>query len=157
MNLPERIADLDDLRNRLDAMTPEERGRAYVTMQACDRAYREWKAMFTEAFIESVEVHGEPLVETIDGLKRVYVAADRRTTCNNVKETSRTILEQHGPDVLADCLGSNALKPGACKAVLGEAWGEHFTVSEVLEIKEGSARKRIGIARDAMEDDDGDE
>lgn len=156
-SLPSRILDVTDLRNRLDAMTHEERGRAYTAMQDCDRAYREWKAMFTEAMIESIEVHGEPLVETMDGLRRVYVAADRRTTCNSVKETARSILEQHGPDVLADCLGSNALKPGACKAVLGEEWSKHFTVDERKKLGEGSPRKVLRLARNPEEAEDGDE
>lgn len=154
MNLPDRILNLTELRNRLDAMTHDQRGEAYLAMQACDRAYREWKSLFTEALIEAIEVHGEPLIQTADGPKRLYVAADKKVSCNSVKDAARSILEQFGPDVLADCLGSNALKPGACKAVLGDEWSNHFTVDERKKLNEGSARNVLRLARNAEEAND---
>lgn len=153
------VYDLAELTARIDAMSPEERGELHQRKQVMLRLAKDFAAAIDEAMLEVLESGGEALIATPDGMKRLYPKIERRTKCPKPDKTLIGLLDAANGDfdAVARCLSSNAWKPAACKAVLGEAWGEHFTVSEVLEIKEGSARKRIGIARDAMEDDDGDE
>ena len=161
VSLPDRISErafaLADLLPRLEAMTPEERGQVYEQRQVLKGLATEFCASIDDVLIELCEAGYETLVQTEKGPRRLYAAPDKRTTCNSVPLTVTGILAASGGDigVLAQCLSSNAFKPGACRAVLGEQWNTYFTVDERKKLNEGSVKKSLRLARDVMEVDDG--
>lgn len=159
MNLPDRITEINDLVARIDAMSDAEFADFYTKFEAVGKAWNEWRGPVKDAMIERVETHGEPLIETAEGPKRLYVTVDKVTKCNSPAETLAGMLDNTGGDLdaVARCLSSGAWKPGACRGVLGGEWRRHFTVEERKSLKEGSARKVLRLARNAKEASDGED
>ncbi len=144
--------DLDELRNRIDAMTPRQQGEVYTKARAFKSLALELVEAVDAALLEQCEMGREPLVETADGLKRLYATNEKTIKCRDAKATLASLLEQHGPDVAAQALASNAFKQGACKALLGDEWPNHFEVIERNKLAEGGApKRRLTLARNAEE------
>lgn len=95
--------------------------------------------------------------------KKYYVGPTKKESCIDVAKAVDAIFTVAGGDVKAvtDCISKNGLKPGACKKVLGDAWGEHFTVttSDTLHVQkidtEFMDRKREANARAANAESSG--
>jgi hypothetical protein len=146
------ITDTQDMVRRLEAMDARTAGDAWTRAQAAFKVLEAWKESIKDAFIERVETIGDLIVQTEAGERRVYAAADTTKKCVDVKATMHRILEIGGPDVLAQVLSSNAIKPGACEPVLGDEWPDHFVVDHKVKLNEGSARSRsLRTAREPIE------
>jgi hypothetical protein len=47
---------------------------------------------------------------------------------------------------VAEALSVNAIKPGHAKTLLGDKWGDHFDVTEELDLKTGKPKKELKLA-----------
>jgi hypothetical protein len=76
---------------------------------------------------------------------RYYAGIDKKTTCPDIAKGLETILECAGGDfgMVAEMLASNPFKPGACRDLLGNRWGDVFTVVEKLDLKEGKPTRKL--------------
>ena len=109
---------------------------------------RDLDKMVKEAVIEFIDRTGlEPT--TLDG-KRYYVGIVKRTKCNDTRAALEALLNATGGDLdaIAECLSSNALKPGACRKSLDGTWDDHFTVTESPDLKTGKAKRTLQLADD---------
>lgn len=143
-NLIQQLSDTTDLLARLDAMTPQEAGRFYAEVQALKARFREWTALIDSGLIDYINEHGADIpIETAKGTKRLYVGNDRRTKCIDTKSALARLLGATGGDLnaVAECLASGAWKPGACRELLGDAWGEVFIVEEVPNLETGAPKR----------------
>jgi hypothetical protein len=87
--------------------------------------------------MEQVARHGEAAMFPY----RVGVEKDEWS--RDVKATLTGMLDVAAGDfdAVADCLSSNAWKPGAAKKLLGTRWGEFFTTFEEERLKESTGKK----------------
>lgn len=104
-------------------------------------AIREADAMLEQQAIEWIRENGQD----IDcGNHRRYIGIPKETKPRDVKETARVLLEEHGPEVLADCLSSSAIKIGAARKALPPADFERlFVTTEKAELATGKPAKRL--------------
>lgn len=149
------VFDLAELARHVEAMTPEEAGRFYSSLALFGRLADEFVRAGKEALIERL-ASGLPVnVETADGTFPLRAVPDRTTKCNNAVETFRAILESEGPDALERVLTTQPFKPAACKAVLGEAWKNNFTVEEKMKLTPGSSspvrRRVLSVGREEVD------
>ena len=79
---------------------------------------------------------------------RYYVGTVKRTKILDLRATAEAILDATGGDLDAFCeaLSANAIKPGHAKKLLGKAWGDHFDVTEELDLKTGKPKKALKLA-----------
>lgn len=92
------------------------------------------------AAIAFIKKHGD----IQDGTRRFYVGVAKTTKCTDLRGTIEAVLLASGGDfdAFAGCLSSNAFKPGACKDILGEAFGKLFKTSDEDEMREGKPAKQ---------------
>ena len=85
----------------------------------------------------------EPSAGVNIGTIRFYLGRDKITKCRDQAATLAAVLEKTGGDVgqVAECMSSNAWKPGALRDVLGDVWPTCFEVIEREEVKEGKPNK----------------
>ena len=154
--LAAHIIDAEDLLCRIDALDEKQVAEFYEHIKSVRYRFNEYYRLWTEGIIEWIEAHGEPLVETAGGPRRLYVAPDKTTKCLDNRDALVAVLTATGGDVdaLLGCLSSNAFKPGACKAVLGDEWPKHFEVKETKRLGEGTARKSLRLASNPEEAED---
>ena len=83
--------------------------------------------------------------DQVIGEIRYYAGVEKKTKCPDKAKGLETILECAGGDfgAVAEMLASDPFKPGACKELLGERWGEVFEVTEKAELKEGKPSKKL--------------
>ena len=83
--------------------------------------------------------------DQVIGEIRYYAGVEKKTKCPDKAKGLETILECAGGDfgAVAEMLASDPFKPGACKELLGERWGEVFQVIEKDELKEGKPSKKL--------------
>ncbi len=156
MSLATRIGaqavDLIELRNRIDAMGPRDAGKLYDRVMEFSRTADELVAFVKASLIEYCESGREPLVETAEGLKRLYAKPDKRVKCRDPRALFRALLETGGPEVVDQALASDPFKQGECRKLLGSEWTNHFEVIEKAKLAEGAApKKSLSLARDAEE------
>jgi len=145
-DLSAQIIDLADTLRRLDAMTPQQAGDLYAQAQVVKANFRAWCQLIDGGFIDyMLDHHTDIPIKTADGEKRLYVGTEKRTKCPSPKATLERLLNLTGGDLgtVAECLSSGAWKPGACRELLGDQWGECFTVEEVPDIKTGTAKRVV--------------
>lgn len=143
-NLSTQLIDANDLLRRLDAMTPTEAGQFYANVQAVKANFRAWCGHVDGALIDYINDHRTDIpIVTAKGEKRLYVGIDKKTRNPNPTDTLARLLTATGGDLnaVAECLSSGAWKPGACREVLGDAWGDCFTVEEVASIETGAPKR----------------
>ena len=131
--------------------TAEDAERALEALSLGDvlvRQAREDLDTVKQAVIEWMIATGSE-IETIDG-KRYYVGVNKRTKIRDLGVTVEAILHAVGGDIEAfvEALSSNAIKPGHAKKVLGDAWGDHFEVTEIDDLKTGKPKKVLKLADD---------
>lgn len=145
IELSTSMMDAGDMLARLDAMSPEEAGEFYSRVAALKAEFREWCQALDESMVEYVQSNGDVPIQTADGTKRLYVGVEKRTKCPDPKATLQAMFEASGGDfdAVARCLASGAWKHGACRPVLGERWGECFTVEEVVDLKTGAPKRAL--------------
>jgi len=102
---------------------------------------KEADAKWNAVMLDHVEQNGEQVIGEI----RYYAGVEKKTKCPDKAKGLETILECAGGDfgAVAEMLASDPFKPGACKELLGERWGEVFEVTEKAELKEGKPSKKL--------------
>lgn len=103
---------------------------------------REFRAEVDEALVEHINLHGD--VDLGDG-KRLYVGTDRGYKCRDQRATFVAVLEATGGDeaLMVEALASGAWKPGACKRLLGDRFGDLFEETVAMDVKTGSAKRIV--------------
>lgn len=103
---------------------------------------RDYSARLEEAAIAYIQRRGGS-VETLTA--RFYVGTAKTTKCRDVPRAVDAVLQACGGDFdrLMECLASQPLKHGACKAVLGDEWERHFEVTERLDMKTGKPARGV--------------
>lgn len=148
-DLAERIIDVSDLLARVDAMGAKEVADLYEARKALKYRLDEWMRIIDEAIKEWIASNGEPLVQTAGGERRLYVAVDKITKVRDPRAAFKAVLLACGGDVdaVVDAISVNALKPGACKAILGDDWGSHFEVKESTRLGEAMPRTSLRLSQ----------
>jgi hypothetical protein len=87
----------------------------------------------------------QPVKELQIGEVRYYVGPKSKEKCRNVPAAVTALYEATGGDYEAfcDCLSANALKHGACRKVLGDAYADHFETTTELDILTGKPAKAL--------------
>lgn len=132
-----RVASIPDLRveDVLDVMNQ---------VEIFQRKARELRQQCEEQVKDYILEHGEIEV----GDKRWYVGVDRKhKPALPMPELVALLMEETGGDFDRFCelLASDALKPGACKKVLGERFDEAFETKTVTDLKTGEPRKSVRV------------
>ena len=85
--------------------------------------------------------------DQVIGPKRYYAGIEKKTTCPDAANGLKTIFDCSGGDFgkVAEMFAANPFKPGACREVLGDRWGEVFVVEEKLDLKEGKPSKKLQV------------
>jgi hypothetical protein len=111
-------------------------------IKALQAKLREFAQEVEEALIEHIGLHGD--VEIGDG-KRLYVGTQRDYRCRDNAATFVAILGATGGDeaLMAEALSSGAWKPGACRKLLGDTFGNHFEETVAQDLKTGSAKRIV--------------
>jgi len=124
-----------------DDATDEDFLHAMDIEATATRLLKEFKARLTDAKIQYIDKHGE--VNTTTG--RYYVGVKRTTKCRDVPLAVDAVLQACGGDFdqLLRCLSSQPLKHGACAAVLGDEWAQHFKVEEQQDVKTGKPARVV--------------
>jgi hypothetical protein len=117
---------------------------ALAAVEALERRAKQLKASLEDALIAHIRATGQDLVI---GEIRYYAGHRKSVKCLDVPATFDAAVEAAGGDlgrVLNECLASDALKPGAVKALIGdEAFGRLYRVEVREELGEGKPRKRL--------------
>lgn len=102
---------------------------------------KEMSARWDSLMLANCEANGDQVIGDI----RYYAGIEKKTVCEDAAKGLETILECAGGDFgkVAEMLASNPFKHGACREVLGNRWGDVFTVVEKLELKEGKPSKKL--------------
>lgn len=146
------MADLDTvttaLAQRIEALPALSDAEAALSLMAdverFQAAAREAKRQLEAALIQFIDANGD--IELGD--KRWYVGHDksykRRT---DLEVAVSALLEATGGDVAAFCglLSSGALKPAACRLVLGERFADHFETVVERDLKTGAPRRAVKV------------
>jgi hypothetical protein len=109
---------------------------------------KEMRALLDEKMIEIIKETGQDI--TI-GPIRYYAGIEKKTKCIEHMATLTALFEAAGGDiaVVAGCIASDGLKPGACKSILGEVeFPKHFDTIEVNVVKEGKPSKKLMSTND---------
>jgi hypothetical protein len=111
-------------------------------IKAMQAKLKEFAAEVEEALIENIGLYGD--VDIGDG-KRLYVGTERGYRCRDNAATFVAILGATGGDeaLMAEALASGAWKPGACRKLLGDTFGDHFEETVAQDLKTGSARRIV--------------
>jgi RNAse (barnase) inhibitor barstar len=111
--------------------------------QAIDLAkqqVRRLEDMWDSAMLEHVQAVGPVVIGDV----KYYAGVKKSTKCRDVRQTLAMFLAVSDIDTLADCLSSNAFKPGAARlAIAPDQWDECFVVEEQAELKEGKPVKSL--------------
>ena len=113
---------------------------------------RDFIAMLGELLVDAKRLYEQRLIDLLAdepsagvniGTLRFYLGKDRITKCKDQAATLAAVLEKTCGDVgqVAECMSSNAWKPGALRDVLGDLWPTCFEVIEREEVKEGKPNK----------------
>lgn len=103
---------------------------------------RELAAKSDAAVVAWLEQHGD--IEC--GEVRYYAGVNKTTKCEDKSAAVGALLDATGGDVdkLSECLASDGLKPGMCRAVLGDKkFGALFVTKETADLKTGKPVKRV--------------
>jgi len=111
------------------------------TLEAFKTRLKEIDAAFKEQMIDWINANGDLVI----GTKRYYVGSTKRTKpADNEALAIAAVTACEGDfAAFAEVLSANAFKPGACKHLLGDEWGQHFTVETVDDIKTGKPKKSV--------------
>lgn len=130
--------------------TAEDAGRAVEAlsmMRVLLKQARQDVKIVEDAVMEWMTVTGTKDLQASEGV-RYYVGTKKKTKCLDLNATLEAIITIAGGDIetVAEALSSNAIKPGHAKKVLGDAWLDHFEVTEELDLKTGKAKKELKLA-----------
>ena len=136
----------------LPALTTGDRDKAvelWVAWEAQKKQDKERDAIIKAAFIEFCESYGDLELPGPEP-KRLYPGTVKRTKCKDTRVTFEALLELTGGDIdsIHECMSSGAFKHGACRKVLGDSWGDHFSVEEVKDLKTGKPKKALLLTDD---------
>lgn len=127
--------------------TPEEFIRLWDFIQHAKRQIRTIEQMAEPAMIALLQrVKANTGNDLAVGDIRYYVGPEKKTKCRDVRATLTKLFEYAAGDIetVANCLSSDALKPGACKEVLpGDVYADSFAETVKLDIKTGKPAKSI--------------
>jgi hypothetical protein len=136
-----------DLTAAIYAITPatpvEHLADVIGRLDAAMRRAKELKRDFESRLLAVIEETGRDVVvnET-----RYYAAFPSDTKCPDRRRALRELLDAAGGDidVVADCLASDAFKPGACRAVLpAPAFDRAFVTTRRAKLGEGVPRREL--------------
>lgn len=107
------------------------------------RMMKELDATLKESLIDWINRNGEINI----GTKRYYVGTSKKTKARDMTRLCEAAITEAGGDfdAFAEVLSANAFKPGACKALLGDKWGQHFAVEIDQDVKTGKAKKSVQV------------
>jgi hypothetical protein len=140
---------LDTLHARIlatgDATSIDDIAETLATLHGVATRCRELKALLDDRLRERIESTGQDIVI---GELRYYVAAKTVTRCREPAPTLLALLDAAGgsADDVAACLAANGFKVGACRQLLGDAFGQHFETSVETELATGKPLKRLQSA-----------
>lgn len=126
-------------------MTPEEMTVVRDRVDYFKTAVRELDQLLNGIMLQWLDQPGNHLEI---GPKRYYIGTKKKTVCGDVPAALEAVLTATGGDLgkLAELLGSQPLKYGACREVLGDAWGDHFTEVVEQDLKTGKPLKAVKVA-----------
>ena len=119
--------------NAAEAEWLEQAGTLDASIANMDDLLKQVKAERDDLYRERIEAHGEFTV----GTKRRYMGYETKTTCIDVGRAIDAVLTATEGDLVAMslCLSSGALKPGACRQVLGDQFNSHFLTERKGTVK----------------------
>ena len=125
--IEDRIATVDDIATALGILKTRKDQLSQIT------------ALLEDAMLKHIIATGESITV---GMTRYYAGVDKVTKCKDPRALLETMLGLD-IDTAADCLSANAWKPGQCREALGDAWHEHFEVTERDRLKEGKPQRTL--------------
>lgn len=153
--LAEFVIDMAELRGRVEAMTDLEAGRFWTGLSLLAAAAKELVDSGKEALIERL-MAGLPVhAQTAEGTFPLRAVPDKKTTCNDARETFLTMLELIPANEIADYLTTQPFKPAMCERVLGERWREHFTREEKLKLTQSGKpvpKRVLALGREGIDE-----
>lgn len=107
------------------------------------RAIREADKLLKEQLIDWIGRNGELTI----GDKRYYVGYTKKTKPVNMERLCEAAITHAAGDfgTFAEALSANAFKPGACKALLGDEWDQHFYTETLDDVKTGKPKKDVKV------------
>lgn len=116
---------------------PSAAAEAYMRVLSVERQAKEIRALFEEQMLPWLALHENELTV---GDTKLYAGVGKSEKVRDLKAACVSALDALGGDwdAFVELLSSNALKPGAAEAVLGEEWRrEHFEVKrkEKVEVR----------------------
>ena len=104
--------------------------QSLMLVRFAKQAIAESEAKWKQAAIDWIKANGEIRF----GSEKWWVGDSKTTKCIDVRKTVEALLEKTAGDFDHFCtmLSANALKPGACKKLLGDDFKDHFKI----EVKE---------------------
>lgn len=129
----------------IDATTPHDVVAEIVTrVDYFKGAAKQLDALLKEALMEYLN---EPGKELIIGEARYYIGTKKKVVSGDKGKLLEALLESSGGDfeAVADVLASQPFKHGACRTVLDDKWGDHFTeiVEECVETKKPKKEVKV--------------
>ena len=117
--------------------------KAIDKIDAYKRAIKDIDATFKEALIDWINRNGEVTL----GTKRYYVGTTKKTKPRDLQRLTEAAITACQGDFAAFCeaLSSNAYKPGKCREILGDDWGDHFYEEVVQDVKTGKPKKDVKV------------
>ncbi|MEM9082800.1 MAG: hypothetical protein AAGB34_04325 [Planctomycetota bacterium] len=136
---------LDSLRSVNADTSRDELLELVMRVEGLGSIAKEAKELRESVMIDWIEINGDLVMEKPDGPVRWYVGSKKTTKVNSVPNCIEALLISFGGDLdkFAGVLASNPFKYGACREPLGEQWGNHFTVSEVPDLKTGKPKRTV--------------
>jgi len=112
-------------------------------IDAVKRRIKEIEVTFKDALIEWINLNGDIEI----GTKRYYVGTTKKVKPRDmIRLCEAAITAAEGDfETFADSLSANAFKPGACKKLLGDQWGQHFEETIDEDIKTGKPKKTVQV------------
>ncbi len=88
--------------------------------------------------------------ELVVGDERTFVTEKKSTKCRNINAAVQAIFEAVGGDYesFCDTLSSNAIKYGAARKVLGDAFDAHFETKVELDLETSKPKKVLASVND---------
>lgn len=142
------LSELESSIAAIDATTPHDVVAEIVTrVDYFKGAAKQLDTLLKEALLEYLN---EPGKELIIGENRYYIGTKKKVVSGDKGKLLEALLESSGGDfeAVAEVLASQPFKHGACKGVLGDAWGDHFTELVEDDVKTGKPKKEIKVVND---------
>jgi hypothetical protein len=140
------LLTLDKVRNAIEVLntddaTSDDALTALAFIGRLKELTRELNASVEQGVMEWIIRNGD----LVDGEIRYYIGPEKKTKCNSNRQTLEAVLESVGGDMdaMAECLASDAFKPGACRTILGDSFEQHFTTTTKDDLKTGKPVRKL--------------